>query len=146
MQLKNVPLLVLANKQDLSGSLEPSEIAEGLSLLSLRHRAWQIEGAVPIGVGMVWCMARRHATLLRWMDNSYIGLCLSRPMYRMFRQGWYWIGPWYELVVAADHSEVDCRWLERLQYFLGACETVVHYEVSIVILTNNTPISHGLHM
>ena len=43
-QLKKVPLLVFANKQDLDGALTPSEIAEGLNLFSLRERAWQIEG------------------------------------------------------------------------------------------------------
>jgi ADP-ribosylation factor-like protein 3 len=58
-QLQKVPLLVFANKQDLPGALEPSEIAEGLNLFSVRDRAWQIEGcsaAQGIGIehGMNW--------------------------------------------------------------------------------------------
>lgn len=52
-QLNNVPLLVFANKQDLPGSLQPSEIAEGLSLFALRTRAWQIEGT---GSDEFWCL------------------------------------------------------------------------------------------
>ena len=58
-QHKKIPLLVLANKQDLPGALEPSEIAEGLNLFSVRDRAWQIEGCsatqgIGIEHGMNW--------------------------------------------------------------------------------------------
>lgn len=52
-QLQKVPLLVFANKQDLDGALTPQEIAEGLGLLALRERAWQIEGcSAKNGVGL----------------------------------------------------------------------------------------------
>jgi ADP-ribosylation factor-like protein 3 len=52
-QLQKVPLLVLANKQDLPGALEPSAIAEGLNLFSVRDRAWQIEGCSALrGIGI----------------------------------------------------------------------------------------------
>eukprot|EP00892_Ulva_mutabilis_P001758 jgi/Ulvmu1/11583/UM079_0027.1 len=53
MRLQHVPLLVFANKQDLAGALEPSEIADGLSLFSQRTRAWQIEGcSAKDGIGL----------------------------------------------------------------------------------------------
>ncbi|XP_046383751.1 ADP-ribosylation factor-like protein 3 [Ischnura elegans] len=42
-KLIGVPLLVYANKQDLLGAAPASEIAEGLGLLSLKDRAWQIQ-------------------------------------------------------------------------------------------------------
>lgn len=38
------PLLVFANKQDLVGSMTASEVAESLQLLTIRDRAWQIQG------------------------------------------------------------------------------------------------------
>lgn len=38
------PLLVFANKQDLVGALTAAEVAESLQLLTLRDRAWQIQG------------------------------------------------------------------------------------------------------
>lgn len=143
VQLKNVPLLVFANKQDLSGSLEPGEIAEGLSLFSLRSRAWQIEGAQPnTGVGMVWSGARqRTKTGINVVQQVLIlGSSLSHPMYRMFCQGWHRVRPWHELDAAANHNEVneDCRWCEgwceRLHDFSGAYETGVLYESSLVKL------------
>ena len=37
-----LPLLVLANKQDLEGALPPSELAQALQLDSIRDRPWQI--------------------------------------------------------------------------------------------------------
>jgi signal recognition particle receptor subunit beta len=40
--LKNVPLLVFANKQDLTFALSAQEIAEKLALDSLKDRKWSI--------------------------------------------------------------------------------------------------------
>lgn len=42
-KLAGVPLLVLANKQDLLNALPPDEVAEGLNLFSIRDRPWQIQ-------------------------------------------------------------------------------------------------------
>ncbi|CAB1315881.1 unnamed protein product [Coregonus sp. 'balchen'] len=41
--LKGVPVLIFANKQDLSTASPASEIAEGLNLHTLRDREWQIQ-------------------------------------------------------------------------------------------------------
>jgi ADP-ribosylation factor-like protein 3 len=43
-KMKNVPLLVFANKQDLVGAMEADEMAEQLQLTSIRDRPWQICG------------------------------------------------------------------------------------------------------
>lgn len=52
-KLEEVPLLVYANKQDLSTSLPPSELAEALGLHSIKDRAWQIQSCTAInGVGI----------------------------------------------------------------------------------------------
>ncbi|KAK9817934.1 hypothetical protein WJX72_004505 [[Myrmecia] bisecta] len=42
-KMQGVPLLVLANKQDLINALPANEIAEGLNLFSIRDRPWQIQ-------------------------------------------------------------------------------------------------------
>jgi ADP-ribosylation factor-like protein 3 len=41
--LKNVPVLILANKQDLSNALSAADISDKLSLSSIRDRKWQIQ-------------------------------------------------------------------------------------------------------
>ncbi|KAK6110233.1 Uncharacterized protein BM_BM10979 [Brugia malayi] len=58
-KLKNVPLLVYANKQDLATAAKANEIAEGLHLLSIRDRSWQIQACSAVtgeGIkdGMDW--------------------------------------------------------------------------------------------
>ena len=41
--MAGVPLLVLANKQDLINALPANEVADGLNLFNIRDRAWQIQ-------------------------------------------------------------------------------------------------------
>eukprot|EP00993_Chasmostoma_nieuportense_P004530 NODE_5196_length_685_cov_34.620072_g5033_i0.p1 GENE.NODE_5196_length_685_cov_34.620072_g5033_i0~~NODE_5196_length_685_cov_34.620072_g5033_i0.p1 ORF type:complete len:180 (+),score=41.84 NODE_5196_length_685_cov_34.620072_g5033_i0:62-601(+) len=41
-KLTNVPVLILANKQDLAGALTAAEITEKLNLHAIRDRKWQI--------------------------------------------------------------------------------------------------------
>eukprot|EP01006_Ploeotia_vitrea_P056051 TRINITY_DN68058_c6_g1_i1.p1 TRINITY_DN68058_c6_g1~~TRINITY_DN68058_c6_g1_i1.p1 ORF type:complete len:187 (+),score=16.12 TRINITY_DN68058_c6_g1_i1:24-563(+) len=43
-QLKEAPVLIFANKQDLENAASPDEIAKTLSLDSIRSRKWQIQG------------------------------------------------------------------------------------------------------
>ena len=52
-ELDQVPLLVLANKQDLPKAQKVSTIAKGLSLNELRGRNWHIQGtSAPTGDGL----------------------------------------------------------------------------------------------
>ncbi|XP_048001745.1 ADP-ribosylation factor-like protein 3 [Cydia fagiglandana] len=58
-KLRNVPLLVYANKQDLSTALPASEVATHLGLHLIRDRTWQIQGCVAtdgtgVKEGMEW--------------------------------------------------------------------------------------------
>uniref|UniRef100_A0A915A9P2 ADP-ribosylation factor-like protein 3 n=1 Tax=Parascaris univalens TaxID=6257 RepID=A0A915A9P2_PARUN len=58
-KLKSVPVLIYANKQDLVTAAKASEIAEGLQLLSIRDRSWQIQACSAVtgeGIrdGMDW--------------------------------------------------------------------------------------------
>jgi small GTP-binding protein len=51
--LKDASLLVLANKQDIQGALTPAQVAEKLSLPSLRGTKWHIQGVcATIGDGL----------------------------------------------------------------------------------------------
>jgi small GTP-binding protein len=47
-ELRNSTLLVLANKQDLPGALQPTTIAERLKLHSLGSRAWHISATCAV--------------------------------------------------------------------------------------------------
>ena len=42
-ELHGIPVLVFANKQDMSTSKNPEEIAQAMSLNSIRGRSWQIQ-------------------------------------------------------------------------------------------------------
>ncbi|GAB0092399.1 ADP-ribosylation factor-like protein 3 [Sergentomyia squamirostris] len=58
-KLKGVPLLVFANKQDVSSCLKTAEIAETMGLINLKGRSWQIQGCsglqgTGIQEGMDW--------------------------------------------------------------------------------------------
>ena len=58
-KLNEVPILIFANKQDLSNIIRVSEIAEAIGLVKLKDRTWQIQECSAIegtGVkeGMDW--------------------------------------------------------------------------------------------
>ncbi|XP_071488280.1 ADP-ribosylation factor-like protein 3 [Diadema setosum] len=66
-QLRGVPLLVFANKQDLVGAAPACEIAEGLNLHTIRDRVWQIQACSAItseGIqpGLKWITDHIKAT------------------------------------------------------------------------------------
>lgn len=42
-KLTDVPILIFANKQDLSNIIKVSEIAEAIGLVKLKDRTWQIQ-------------------------------------------------------------------------------------------------------
>lgn len=52
-KLHQVPLLVFANKQDLSNVIKASEIAEAIGLVKLKDRTWQVQACSAIdGTGV----------------------------------------------------------------------------------------------
>mmetsp|Transcript_20413 Transcript_20413/g.31228 ORF Transcript_20413/g.31228 Transcript_20413/m.31228 type:complete len:90 (-) Transcript_20413:135-404(-) len=58
-KLAGVPLLILANKQDLLNALPPDDISIGLDLTCIRDRAWHIQacsakGGFGLQEGMEW--------------------------------------------------------------------------------------------
>lgn len=46
--MKGVPVVCIANKQDLPGALKPSELIDGLHLRKLRDHKWHIQGACAV--------------------------------------------------------------------------------------------------
>ena len=42
VELRSIPLLIFANKQDIKGALTPTEIYKSLQLQLIRDRAWQL--------------------------------------------------------------------------------------------------------
>lgn len=64
-KLDNVPLLVFANKQDLSNVLKPSEIAETIGLVKLKDRTWQIQACSAIeGTGVKVMAVEEYYSLI----------------------------------------------------------------------------------
>ncbi|KAI1717306.1 ADP-ribosylation factor family domain-containing protein [Ditylenchus destructor] len=58
-KLRRVPVLIFANKQDLLTAAKASEIADGLQLIKIRDRSWQIQACSALsgeGIkdGMEW--------------------------------------------------------------------------------------------
>ena len=58
-KLAGIPLLVFANKQDLLSALPAADISVGLSLTSIKDRAWQIQACSAksgegLAEGMQW--------------------------------------------------------------------------------------------
>lgn len=52
-KLRDVPILIFANKQDLSNAMKVSEIAEAIGLVKLNDRTWQIQESSAIeGTGL----------------------------------------------------------------------------------------------
>lgn len=51
---KNVPLLVMANKQDIQGCLTPDEIAEKLQMEQYKQRIWKVQGTNAIDGDGLW--------------------------------------------------------------------------------------------
>ncbi|KAL3873473.1 hypothetical protein ACJMK2_036586 [Sinanodonta woodiana] len=43
-EMRGVPVVVLANKQDLPGAMSVSEVIDGLTLRKLRDRKWNVQG------------------------------------------------------------------------------------------------------
>ncbi|KAJ9521362.1 ARF-like GTPase [Haematococcus lacustris] len=60
-KMKNVPVLIFANKQDLLGAMTADEVAVELNLTAIRDRPWQIQACSAregsgLSEGMEWLM------------------------------------------------------------------------------------------
>lgn len=65
-KLDQVPLLVFANKQDLSNVIKASEIAETIGLIKLKDRTWQVQACSAIngnGVKVILHLLRLQSSM-----------------------------------------------------------------------------------
>lgn len=60
-----MPVLIFANKQDLTTAATASEIAEGLNLHTYRDREWQIQACSAISGEGVWVSLYRSTPKTR---------------------------------------------------------------------------------
>ncbi|ESO82278.1 hypothetical protein LOTGIDRAFT_135017 [Lottia gigantea] len=68
--MTGVPVVILANKQDLPGALKTSEVAERLGMASFRDRKWFIQGAcAKTGEGIYESMTEM-ARLVKQFQNT----------------------------------------------------------------------------
>ena len=88
--MAGVPLLVLANKQDLLNALPANEIADGLNLFNIRDRPWQIQpcsakSGAPRSARPPTCGAACHHFVLptHLAPPSYV-----LPQARAWPKGW----------------------------------------------------------
>lgn len=67
-KLDQVPLLVFANKQDLSNVIKASEIAETIGLIKLKDRTWQVQACSAINGTGVKVMLNVIQTAMRFKN------------------------------------------------------------------------------
>ncbi|XP_060554746.1 ADP-ribosylation factor-like [Ruditapes philippinarum] len=64
--MKGVPVVIIANKQDLPGALKPSEISERMGLNDLGHcHSWHVQGASAVTSEGVFEGVEMMATLIK---------------------------------------------------------------------------------
>ena len=70
-EMKGVPLVVLANKQDLGSSRSPSSVAEKLGLHTLRDREWYVQGTSAVsGDGLLEGMQKLSSLVKDFQKGS----------------------------------------------------------------------------
>jgi len=47
-ELKGISILIMANKQDIEGSMSPTEVTEKLGLLQVKNKEWNVQGTSAI--------------------------------------------------------------------------------------------------
>ena len=69
-EMCGVPVVVVANKQDLPGAMSSSEVADKLGLNEIRDRKWYVQGAcAPSGEGIYEAMGEM-ARLVKEFQKS----------------------------------------------------------------------------
>ncbi|XP_046584622.1 ADP-ribosylation factor-like isoform X1 [Haliotis rubra] len=69
-EMAGVPVVVIANKQDLPGALKPPEVAEELDISDLKNRKWHIHGAcAPNGEGLFESV-REMSRLVKYVQKN----------------------------------------------------------------------------
>ncbi|GFN76141.1 ADP-ribosylation factor 1 [Plakobranchus ocellatus] len=68
-EMQGVPVVVVANKQDLPGALSTAKIADGLGLRELRDRKWYVQGACAVNGDGIYEAMHEMARLVKEFQN-----------------------------------------------------------------------------
>ncbi|KAK3803446.1 hypothetical protein RRG08_027549 [Elysia crispata] len=68
--MDRVPVVVVANKQDLPGALTTAEVADGLGLREMRDRKWYVQGACAVNGDGVYESMQEMARLVKEVYRS----------------------------------------------------------------------------
>ena len=73
-EMRGVPVVVFANKQDLPQAATPSEVANSLGLSEVRGRKWHVQGSsATIGEGLLEGMQELSGLVRQFQSNSRHG-------------------------------------------------------------------------
>ncbi|RUS80708.1 hypothetical protein EGW08_011531 [Elysia chlorotica] len=68
--MARVPVVVVANKQDLPGALSTAEVAHGLGMREMRNRKWHVQGACAVNGDGVFESMQEMARLVKEVYKS----------------------------------------------------------------------------
>lgn len=72
-EMEGVPVVIMANKQDLPNATSPSKVAEKLGLHQLRNRKWHVQGtSATIGEGVLESM-HELSTMVKQFQSTRTG-------------------------------------------------------------------------
>ncbi|XP_064597580.1 uncharacterized protein LOC135464031 [Liolophura sinensis] len=70
-ELKGVPMIVIANKQDVKGAMSTSKVADWLNLGKIKDRYWCVQGACATrGEGLIESMTTMATLVKNYKKNS----------------------------------------------------------------------------
>ncbi|XP_064600888.1 LOW QUALITY PROTEIN: ADP-ribosylation factor 1-like [Liolophura sinensis] len=78
-ELKGIPLIVMANKQDVEGALSTSEIADWLNLGKMKDRYWCVQGT---------CATRGEGLLEKHDDHGDFGKNYKKSSHKLKRSNY----------------------------------------------------------
>ncbi|XP_052057841.1 uncharacterized protein LOC127698414 [Mytilus californianus] len=71
--MRSVPVVVIANKQDMPGAMDPSTVADGLDLNRIKQRQWKIQGAcAKTGDGLFESMKAMSDLVKSYINKSLL--------------------------------------------------------------------------
>ena len=69
-EMRRVPVVVVANKQDLPGALTTSQVADKLGLLEIKDRKWFVQGACATNGDGIYESMHEMARLVKEFQKS----------------------------------------------------------------------------
>lgn len=70
--MRNVPVVVIANKQDLPNAMNPAKIVDALELRQLGSRKWHVQGACAVNGEGIYEAMHEMARLVKETQKSNV--------------------------------------------------------------------------